>query len=306
MLRAIFRTFMEVKMKNRAIAYYKLMILVAAIVTVAGCNLYFSIIAPDKTAQIQITPRNPSINTGEQIQFHVYQIGKDGSRNELTENVIWQSSNALKVTVSATGLAVSFANEDVRVAISAQASSSYDYVMLTVGNPDSTPMPAGPTVEPTSVPTGAPTSVPTSVPTAAPTAVPTLRPNLIVNPGFESDADGWDLSKAEIVTDDKYSGTNSAYLGTGGATISQTITGLDIAATYQLEVHLKGINDATNTMGIIHLKIQNCVGGDIAITYTGIGSWESVKASFKSLDGSITIVFQHIQSYTYIDDVSLE
>jgi len=71
----------------------------------SSVDLTFTTTAPPTLVSISVTPVNPSIVAGSTQQFTARGTFSDGTTADITNSVVWSSSNLAVATISATGLA---------------------------------------------------------------------------------------------------------------------------------------------------------------------------------------------------------
>src|SRR6266705_4581398 len=106
---------------------------IAAILTVAGCNGQGSP-SPKTLTSLQITPTNQAIAVGSSQQLKAAGTFSDGSTADLTASVTWKSSDAGLATIDGAGLAKAVAVGRPQVTATSGAVSSSTRLIIVVGS----------------------------------------------------------------------------------------------------------------------------------------------------------------------------
>ena len=92
---------------------------------------------------IEITPHDPSISVGDDVQFGVLAHFADGSSSDVSPNVVWSSSDVSVATIDAAGLATGLAEGTTTITASCDVaglcSSLQDSTVLQVSPPEPPP-----------------------------------------------------------------------------------------------------------------------------------------------------------------------
>jgi trimeric autotransporter adhesin len=102
----------------------------ATALSVSGSTTLTVTLSPPPLQSISVTPANPSVAIGQSQQFVATGLYADGSTQDLTTSVSWNSSTPAVATISASGLAIGLATG--QITITASLGSVSNSAVLTV------------------------------------------------------------------------------------------------------------------------------------------------------------------------------
>jgi concanavalin A-like lectin/glucanase superfamily protein/Big-like domain-containing protein/ASPM-SPD-2-Hydin domain-containing protein len=102
----------------------------ATVLTVSGSTTLTVTLSPPPLQSISVTPANPSVAIGQNQQFVATGVYADGSTQDLTSSVSWNSSTPSAATINASGLAIGLATG--QTTITASLGSISNSAVLTV------------------------------------------------------------------------------------------------------------------------------------------------------------------------------